>query len=133
MIAAAEAAPATDAASNADVPGAGSASRLDTTEITLAPGKSAEVKLRLPANAVATFQWESRGGVVNFDMHGDSTNAPKDWFVSYRKGQAVPSDSGQLVAGFNGNHGWFWRNRNATPVTVRLITAGPYTGIDKHL
>ena len=133
VIAAAESAPET-AGANIDEPATAKAAlRSDTTEITLAPGKSAEVKLRMPANAVAAFRWESRGGVVNFDMHGDSTNAPKDWFVSYRKGQGVPSDSGELVAGFNGNHGWFWRNRGAIPVTVRLITSGPYNGIDKHL
>jgi hypothetical protein len=99
----------------------------------LPPGKGGEVKLRMTGNSRAQYRWEVTGGVVNYDMHGDSTNAPKDWFVSYKKAQQVAADSGELVAGFNGNHGWYWRNRGSAPVMVRLMTRGTYAGIDKHL
>jgi hypothetical protein len=81
----------------------------------------------------ARYIWRITNGVVNYDMHGDSTNAPKDWFVSYRKAQGVAADSGELVAVFNGNHGWYWRNRGTGDVLVQLITTGRYTRIDKHL
>ena len=107
--------------------------RVDTTLVTLAPNKGGEVKLVMPGGSSAGYQWRITGGVVNYDMHGDSTNAPKDWFVSYRKGQRVAADSGELVAGFNGNHGWYWRNRGTSQVVVRLITTGTYSRIDKHL
>lgn len=110
-----------------------SANRVDTTLVTLAPGKGGEVKLVMPGGSRAGYVWRITNGVVNYDMHGDSTNAPKNWFVSYKKGQRVAADSGDLVAGFNGNHGWFWRNRGTRDVLVQLITSGSYTRIDKHL
>ena len=110
-----------------------SAARVDTTLVTLAPGKGGEVKLAMPRGSRATYVWRITNGVVNYDMHGDSINAPKDWFVSYKKEQRVAADSGELVAGFNGNHGWYWRNRGSRDVLVQLITRGTYTKIDKHL
>lgn len=112
---------------------ADAADRTDTTLVTLAPGKGGEVKLVMPGGSRARYTWRITNGVVNYDMHGDSTNAPKDWFVSYKKAQGVAADSGELVAGFNGNHGWYWRNRGTGDVLVQLITAGTYARIDKHL
>lgn len=109
------------------------ADRVDTTLVTLAPNKGGEVKLVMPGGTRARYVWRITNGVVNYDMHGDSTNAPKDWFVSYKKAQGVAADSGELVAGFNGNHGWYWRNRGTRDVLVQLITSGTYARIDKHL
>jgi hypothetical protein len=106
--------------------------RVDTTLITLPPNKGGEIKLVMPAQTRAAYRWTATGGVVNFDMHGDSTNAPKDWFVSYRKGQGAAADSGELVAGFKGNHGWYWRNRGAGVVMIRLVTSGAYERVEKH-
>lgn len=122
----------TDAPAASDAP-AVTASRVDTTLVTLQSNKGGEVKLVMPGGTRATYHWSVTNGVVNFDMHGDSTNAPKDWFVSYRKGQRTAADSGELVAGFTGNHGWYWRNRGTREVLVRLITSGEYSRIDKHL
>jgi len=31
---------------------------------------------------------------------------------------------GGRTAAFTGNHGWFWRNRTAAPVTFTLRTGG---------
>jgi hypothetical protein len=106
--------------------------RVDTSLLTLQPGKGGEIKLVMTSGSRARYHWSVAGGVVNYDMHGDSTNAPKNWFVSYRKGQRVAVDSGELVAGFRGNHGWFWRNRGTSGVLVRLITSGAYARIETH-
>jgi hypothetical protein len=132
VIAAAEAGaqPVVPASSDA---AAATTTRVDTTLVTLQPNKGGEIKLVMPGGTRATYHWSVANGVVNFDMHGDSTNAPKDWFVSYRKGQRAAADSGELVAGFTGNHGWYWRNRGTREVLVRLITSGAYSRIDKHL
>jgi hypothetical protein len=132
VIAAAEAVAAAPVPVAAVTPG-DAADRTDTTLVTLAPGKGGEVKLVMPGGSRARYIWRITNGVVNYDMHGDSTNAPKDWFVSYKKAQGVAADSGELVAGFNGNHGWYWRNRGTGDVLVRLITTGTYARIDKHL
>ena len=76
-----------------------------TDEITfpLEPGQGIEIKLVMEEGAVAAFDWRVEGGVVNFDMHGDSPENE----TSYEKGRAVPGASGDLVAAFSGNHGWF--------------------------
>lgn len=132
VIAAAESGAEPGAAATTGAPGA-TGTRVDTTLVTLAPGKGGEIKLVMRGATRAAYNWSVSGGVVNFDMHGDSTNAPKDWFVSYRKGQRAAADSGELVAGFDGNHGWYWRNRGREPVLIRLVTSGSYSAVDKHL
>lgn len=135
VVAAAEAAPEAASADVADTSESAAnvvAERSDTTLLTLEAGKGGEVKLQMAADARATFRWEITGGVVNYDMHGDSTNAPKDWFVSYRKGQGAAGDSGEMIAGFSGNHGWYWRNRGRAPVVVRLFTTGRYSAVSIH-
>lgn len=104
--------------------------RADTVTLSLAPGKGIEVKLQMTADARATYRWTATGA-VNYDLHGDSANAPAGWFVSYKKGTAVAADSGEVVAGFNGSHGWFWRNRGTTDVEIRLVTSGAYGALTR--
>jgi hypothetical protein len=93
------------------------------TEIALAPGQGREIKLAMRQGARVNFEWSVAGGVVNFDTHADRPGTP---YHGYEKGQAQQSDSGELVAAFDGMHGWFWRNRGREPVTVTLRTRGDY-------
>lgn len=104
--------------------------RADTVVVTLAPNEGKEVKLVMARGARATFAWESAGGAVNFDLHGDSTNAPNSYH-SYRKGTGVARDSGEVIAAFDGSHGWFWRNRSGAPVTLTLRTNGAYSELKR--
>lgn len=101
--------------------------RSDEMAITLKPGQGAEVKLAMAEGASARFEWRVTDGVVNFDLHGDGADASK----SYGQGRAVPAHSGTLTAAFNGNHGWFWRNRGTQDVTVTLRTTGEYATIKR--
>lgn len=75
----------------------------------------------------AEYAWTVQGGVVNFDTHGDAPGRS----ISYEKGRAVPEDEGELVAAFTGNHGWFWRNRGQSDVTVVLKTRGQYSSLKR--
>lgn len=93
------------------------------TEIALAPGQGREIKLAMREGARVNFEWTVAGGVVNFDTHADRPGTP---YHGYEKGQAQQSQSGELVAAFDGMHGWFWRNRGRAPVTVTLRTRGDY-------
>ena len=93
---------------------------------TLSPGQGIEIKLVMKKGAQANFAWASEGGPVNFDTHGDGAG---DLKISYKKGRGVRSDEGTIIAEFDGNHGWFWRNRNQEPVTLTLRTAGDYAEI----
>jgi hypothetical protein len=106
------------------------ASRADTVLVSLAPNEGKEVKLVMVKGASATFSWRATGGAVNFDQHGDSTGAPNS-YIPYKRGTSVEADSGVLTAAMDGGHGWFWRNRTARPVVVRLIVAGDYSELKR--
>ena len=99
----------------------------DEMTITLSPGEGSEVKMRMKEGERAVFAWSVQGGVVNFDAHGDGDGNS----ISYKKGRSVPADTGDLVAAFTGNHGWFWRNRGEDKVTLVLRTSGDYADLKR--
>lgn len=130
---------ATASAANAAAPAATSSTaeapqlaafevRSDVTSVTLEPGQGAEVKATLAEGLRLTYDWSVSGGTVNYDTHAD---APGIDYHGYDKGQNSPGERGQLVAPFDGKHGWFWRNRGDAPVTVTLRTEGTYTEIKR--
>lgn len=104
--------------------------RSDEMQVSLAPGEGTEIKVTLAKGKTVEYSWQSSGGIANFDVHGDSELLAIEYH-SYSRG-AEQSSSGVLEALFDGNHGWFWRNRTSTPITVTLQTRGEYTDI-KHL
>lgn len=101
----------------------------DKITVTLAPGQGAEVKLTMKKGTVAEFDWTVEGGVANFDLHGDGGGKS----ISYKKGRGVPGESGSLIAAFDGNHGWFWRNRTKQDVNVTLRVRGDYAAVKRML
>jgi hypothetical protein len=105
------------------------ATRTDETVIVLKPAEGAEYKIELSKGASIQFSWKAEGGVVNYDMHGSPKAGGKE--QSYKSARGVGSEQGALTAGFDGTHGWFFRNRGSSPVTVRLTTTGAYSGIKR--
>ncbi|MBN8993605.1 MAG: hypothetical protein J0H63_04445 [Rhizobiales bacterium] len=101
----------------------------DEVSFTLAPGEGIEVKLVMEQGAQAHFHWTANGSVVNYDTHGDGGGNS----VSYEKGRSVGEQDGVLEAAFTGNHGWFWRNRTAEPVTLTLRTRGAYSELKRMI
>jgi hypothetical protein len=104
--------------------------RKDEMSITLKPGEGAEIKLKMTKGAKVKYEWTTSGGAVNYDTHGDN---PQIDYHGYGKGQQMERDAGELVAEFDGNHGWYWRNRSGGEVTVTLKTDGEYAGIKRVL
>ncbi len=90
---------------------------------TLAPAEAKEIKLDMAAGDVATFEWTATDGGVNYTQHGDDGGANE---VRFEDGRASPGQVGTMTAPFSGKHGWFWRNRGDTPVTVTLRVGGAY-------
>ncbi len=41
------------------------------------------------------------------------------------------AELGELVACFDGVHGWFWRNRTDQPVAITLETGGAYLVLEE--
>lgn len=101
----------------------------DEIPLTLTPGEGTEIKLKMVEGAKAQYSWIVEGGQVNFDTHGDGPGNS----ISYEKGRGVSADDGVLQAAFTGNHGWYWRNRGKSNVTVILRTRGDYTEIKKMM
>ena len=104
----------------------------DEMSITLRPGQGAEIKLDMRKGEQVEFSWQSSGGAVNFDSHGDPVNAPKNFYHGYGKGRE-DSVKGSLQAAFDGQHGWFWRNRGKAEVSITLKTQGQYSAIKRVL
>ena len=101
----------------------------DSMSITLQPSEGIEVKMSMRTAEKARYAWTTDGGEVYFNMHGEPPNAPKD-YAAHRYGKGTSAaEAGELVAAFDGVHGWFWRNRGKEPVTLTLSTAGDYAAI----
>ncbi|MCA0043159.1 transmembrane anchor protein [Celeribacter litoreus] len=94
----------------------------DELRLTLEPGESAEWKLVMTEGQTALYRMTVEGGRVNFDMHGHGA----DQSVTYEKARGSAGSEGGLIALFDGQHGWFWRNRDKEPVTVTLLVRGEY-------
>lgn len=105
--------------------------RSDELSLTLQPNEGGEIKALMQGGERLMFTWTADGGAVNFDMHGEALNAPKDEFTSYWKGRNETSAHGAFQAPFAGTHGWYWRNRGATPVTIHVKTSGYYEKLFK--
>ncbi|MBN9505145.1 MAG: transmembrane anchor protein [Altererythrobacter sp.] len=100
-------------------------SRKDQMRVTLKPGEGAEIKLVMQRGERANFVWTVAGGVVNVDLHGDGGGES----VRYAKKRGISTDEGMITAAFDGNHGWFWRNRSDENVIVILDVQGQYSEI----
>lgn len=107
-------------------PSAKPAAASDEMTFTLEPDEGFEIKLVMVKGAKASFEWFTDGPGVNYDTHADGKGIK---YHGYGKGTDTPHQQGELVAAFDGNHGWFWRNRNEEPVTVTLKTKGDYTDL----
>jgi hypothetical protein len=102
--------------------------KADETVVTLKPNEGLEYKLTMLRGAVVQYSWRADGN-VNYDLHGTPKGGGKE--TSYKKGRDVASDSGTLTAAYDGNHGWFWRNRGSKDVTITLKTNGAYSEIKR--
>jgi hypothetical protein len=109
---------------------AAAALRSDEMRVTLAPNQGTEIKVELAKGKKVDYSWASDGGFAKFDLHGDSKKLGIDYH-GYGKGTERKSE-GVLVAAFDGNHGWFWRNRTSKTFTVTLKVNGEHTAI-KHV
>ena len=99
--------------------------KVDSVEFVLRPYEFIEYKYRLARGASMMFSWQASGN-VDYELHSEPDGAPAGYAESFDK-QQKNEGHGVFVAPFPGIHGWYWENRDATPVTVRLSTAGFYT------
>lgn len=101
--------------------------RTDEKTIVLQPGKGMEVKAHMKAGDSFNFRWTATGP-VRADMHGEPTGGKDDEFTDYWKQKNISSGQGSFTAPFAGTHGWYWKNRETTPITVTVKLDGFYEG-----
>lgn len=97
----------------------------DSMTVTLAPGEGVELKLSMTKDQKATYEWRADSADVGYNAHGEPPNPPKGFSHSYGRGMSR-GEQGELVAAFDGSHGWFWRNSSEKPVRITLSTSGQY-------
>lgn len=100
--------------------------RSDEMTLTLAPHSGQEVKAHMNAGQSYVFEWSAKGGPVKADMHGEKVNAAEGEFTSYWEEKHMTGGKGSFTAPFDGTHGWYFRNKGETPVTVTVKTTGFY-------
>jgi hypothetical protein len=96
----------------------------DSVTVTLQPNEGIEFKLAMRRAERALYEWATDSTVVSYNFHGDPSDADEEDHT-YRRGNSK-RERGEMVARFDGLHGWFWRNRSTVPVTIRLWTGGEY-------
>jgi len=101
----------------------------DEKVFTLKPRETAEFKLVMTEGQTAQFSMIVEGGRVNFDLHGHGSGKS----ATYEKGRGSQGSKGEFRAAFDGEHGWFWRNRNKVPVNVKIQVTGDYTEVKSSL
>lgn len=97
----------------------------DEVTFTLAPGQAYEVKLVMHKDATAEYKWLAEGGRMNFDLHAHSGRKE----VTYKRERGKTGGEGKFKTPFAGDHGWFWRNRDRTTITVKLQLRGEYSEV----
>ena len=102
----------------------------DVLEFIIEPDDAIEIKLEMIEGSFAKYNWETKNGGLNYNLHGDGYKGSQK-SITYKKGRMTSSDSGEIISEFDGYHGWFWRNRNSTAVTVTLETIGNYIQLKK--
>jgi len=111
----------------ADLPIIESESKTKTDEmsVTLDPNKSTEIKITMAKGTSVEFSWSTSSGEAFYDLHGDSNEVN---YHIYEKGTEATME-GTFEAAFDGNHGWYWKNRTDAPITITLNTTGQYQRI----
>ncbi|MEO8723396.1 MAG: hypothetical protein ABI395_07720 [Sphingobium sp.] len=102
--------------------------RSDEKVVTLAPHSGIEIKARMKTGDSFNFRWTSTGP-VRADMHGEPTGGKEGEFTDYWKQKDVSVSQGSFTAPFAGTHGWYWKNRGETPVTIKVNAEGFYESL----
>lgn len=101
----------------------------DSMTITLEPMARTEVKLEMNKGQRAEYRWKSDGNVI-FNLHGEGPNAPGGKAHSYKRGESK-GESGEIIALFDGVHGWSWRNTSDKAVKVTVTAWGQFQQLKK--
>lgn len=99
-----------------------SAHRNHKISFELSPYEFVEWKYLVKEGTVLLYTWSASEDVI-FELHGHPNAYLDEGSVAHHTGR-TNQQSGTFVTPFDGVHGWYWENRNATPITITLKAAG---------
>lgn len=101
-----------------------------TLTIELPADGAIEYKALMEQGDVIAFHWQTSGGQAYYDFHAHDEAFGEDFFTRYDEGEGVER-SGSIIAGYTGQHGWYWLNIAGEPLTITLEVAGFFDEIIK--
>jgi len=111
----------------------------DTIDIPVKPnGGEIEYMLKMKQGESVVYSWRAvdmaNPEKLTSEFHGHTERAgtAPGTLIFYRKAMGG-SESGSLVAPFEGIHGWYLKNDTERPIVVRLTVAGFYELIPKQI
>ena len=105
-------------------------SKRDSMTGTIEPLARIEVKLVMWKGAKAEYSWRADSSEVTYNLHAEGPDAPGGKAFSYGRG-ASRGEKGEIVAAFDGVHGWSWRNTSERPVRVTVVAWGQFQELKK--
>jgi hypothetical protein len=101
----------------------------DVITLTIPARGNKEYKLFLTKGSKLEYLWETNGIEIFYDFHGEPRGDKTGYFRSFKKSTESKS-SGELIALFDGTHGWYWRNNSRSDVDIILRVNGDYQLLD---
>jgi hypothetical protein len=111
------------------------AMRSDTITIVIPSGKGLEYKFRSLKLGSIKYDWNtSKSNIVYIDFHGEVYEENPSEEVFYESYTLAYSNNmaGTFTAPFEGKHGWYFRNKNGSDVTVTLHLEGQYELLEEY-
>lgn len=102
----------------------------DSISITIPARGDKEYKLMLEQGKTLEYLWQTDGGPLFFDFHGEPAGDTSGFFQSYKVSTSNQAE-GSVKTPFAGTHGWYWKNTSSEAVTIALNIRGDYQRMDK--
>lgn len=109
--------------------------RTDTITIVVPSGKGLEYKFKALKLGSVKYDWfTNKDNIVYIDFHGEvwEENPPEQVFYESYTLAYSNNMAGTFTAPFDGKHGWYWRNKNGSDVTVTLHLEGQYDLLEEY-
>lgn len=97
----------------------------DSVDVTVPAGRGVEFKFAMQKFQKMTYEWQTDGEPLYFDLHGEPEGDTTGYFESYAIA-TLNEMKGSFTAPFSGSHGWYWKNQSNKPVSVKLKVNGEY-------
>jgi len=97
----------------------------DSFDVIVPAGRGVEFKFSMQQFQKMTYEWQTDGEPLYFDLHGEPEGDTTGYFESYAIA-TLNKMEGSFTSPFAGSHGWYWKNKSNSPITVKLKVNGEY-------